>query len=361
MYRLIRFTKTVSDETKARRLKLEEDCAKADCLTVAPKLTDYSQYISLSQFRRLVVELQLKLQKEFEISYQLLDKNDYSLFLRPNVIHAKNVNREITQNKIVEVNELCNKDEIKTPNIPMSTKFSRTHLSTISKNQPKLNEKRNGKITIGCYNQICAHKLTNINCTYKNISRRESMMKKNEGEFKKITRASKRFDLDDFQPLYKKSSISMELLGEICYQLDRRILQYIFNSSKITKQDYELNCLPLYGYSTKCIQWFIELCATNRVTNVINAQLLDDLKDRYCYLLSSLRHLGYEERRHGKFCEVMVNQFGLLSKKDRNLSFAELRQLVAVRAFPIYSRDMLIITDCLLLMATNDKRDVFLY
>ncbi len=176
------------------------------------------------------------------------------------------------------------------------------------------------------------------------------------GNDQKASQASEGLNVEG---LVKSVQRSKRLLGEIAFQLDRRIINYVFSArpeSKFRKR--------LYGYSVQNMEPMMKRVATNQSTGEVDAQKLVELDGRYMYLLRNLRPLGYDIAHHAEFAMDMVNKYGLLPLRPgfdcgaaldpSNLE--HLHELVTSLATQEEVKDMTILVDCLALLATRDGK-----
>lgn len=109
--------------------------------------------------------------------------------------------------------------------------------------------------------------------------------------------------------LSSKSDLSIKLkpttrlIGEICFQLDRKILNFVFRLNAENKKRRRF-----YGY---IIQNIVE--KINRECTDKNNEFVDDnkkhmLQCRYLYVLKILKPLGYNVTFHPDFCADMVSK-----------------------------------------------------
>ena len=173
---------------------------------------------------------------------------------------------------------------------------------------------------------------------------------------KKMTVRAKDLDLTN---LLQNIQLSKRLLGEIAFQLDRRVINYVFSAKHDKRQRKRL-----YGYCVQNIEAMIRRHAIDHKTGQIDAERLHSLERRYNFILNSLRPLGYNIEYHADFSMDMVNKYGLLplrpgpsSSSTLNPSDnASLHKLVASLAAPHEVKDMTILVDCLALLARDDGK-----
>ncbi|KAI3388817.1 hypothetical protein SNEBB_002186 [Seison nebaliae] len=184
------------------------------------------------------------------------------------------------------------------------------------------------------------------------------MINKHQGSIDKIVKDSESADTKGWK--------DKRLIGEICFQLDRRILQYIFGQRERWDKKNNVktvNCQPLYGYSTKCLLYYIGQHSINIETGFFDDNLYMENYYRYCYLFRSLIELKYDESIHPQFCHDLINEYNVLPKylADPQQSLAELRAVLASLCRPEDKKNILVVFDCLLFMSLEDKERLFLY
>jgi len=105
---------------------------------------------------------------------------------------------------------------------------------------------------------------------------------------------------DDHNILLAASNGSpLRLLGEICYEIEFRILQYVFGSST-----------TLYGVSTRQIEAKIRECSTNFMTLQPDYEKRDVLIKKYEEVLACLAGIGYKRQYHPSLTEHYITKFG---------------------------------------------------
>lgn len=155
---------------------------------------------------------------------------------------------------------------------------------------------------------------------------------------------------------------SPRLIGEVAYQLDRRILGYVFNCIDSNRKRY-------YGYTIRNIQEKITREAIDPRTGMLDVELRNKLDYRYRYVLRSLGPLGYKVDHHCDFTTDMVNKYGLLPLPPEKFSPATLtadkQNLLAnilTKVTPDHERkDILIILASLALLAQDDGKPMILW
>uniref|UniRef100_A0A667ZMB5 Speriolin C-terminal domain-containing protein n=1 Tax=Myripristis murdjan TaxID=586833 RepID=A0A667ZMB5_9TELE len=146
------------------------------------------------------------------------------------------------------------------------------------------------------------------------------------------------------------------LLGEIAFQLDRRILAHVFQGQK-----------RLYGFTLPNIQDKIIQVSTQPLTGRVDGGYRLHLSQRYADLMDSLKQFGYSPTLHPTFGEFIINSYGILTERpasqtsqDIDLSDPDvLRQVINSTAPEKLLKDLLILLSCLCYMAKNDGKPLF--
>ncbi|XP_029694660.1 speriolin-like protein isoform X1 [Takifugu rubripes] len=148
------------------------------------------------------------------------------------------------------------------------------------------------------------------------------------------------------------------LLGEIIYQLDRRILSHIFQGQR-----------RFYGFNLLNIQDKIIEVSTHPLTGRVDEGYRFYLVQRYKDLMEVLEKLGYKATLHPTLSEFIVNTFGILLKRPDNGSSRVddyndpelLRQWITSAAPPQLEKEVQIFLNCLCHMAKKDKKPLILW
>ncbi|XP_073416910.1 speriolin-like [Dendrobates tinctorius] len=147
------------------------------------------------------------------------------------------------------------------------------------------------------------------------------------------------------------------IVGEMAFQLDRRILSAIF-----------LEQQRLYGYCVCDIEEKILQVTTNPQTSKVNEKLRSDLLLCYHHIMEELQMLGYIPEVHGHFTEHQVNNFGIIKEGTiANEEFSSindpqyLRNMIS-EYMPCDSvTDVLVILECLAHLAKEDGTPLFIH
>ncbi|XP_069478064.1 speriolin-like protein isoform X2 [Ambystoma mexicanum] len=158
----------------------------------------------------------------------------------------------------------------------------------------------------------------------------------------------------DSQQIHKMGRI----VGEIAFQLDRRILAYIFQDR-----------IRLYGITVSNIPQKIKEATSCRNTGKVDEEQKSNLKLRYNCIMDKLGQFGYDPCVHPGFSEYIVNLFGILKERPQPGS-EELKQLMdpenlkkmATTTVPENDlKDVLILLKCLHQLSKEDGKPVFVW
>ncbi|XP_068179752.1 neutral amino acid transporter B(0)-like [Antennarius striatus] len=133
-----------------------------------------------------------------------------------------------------------------------------------------------------------------------------------------------------------------KFLGEIAYQLDKRILSYVFRGRK-----------RFYGFTVQNIPDKIKEASTHPLTGEEDDDYRLFLTKRYIKLMDSLSQLGYQTKFHPVFSEFVVNTYGImqtnyLSTLETNYNNSNvLKKLITSRAPQQLQKDIQILLNCL--------------
>ncbi|KAM9723720.1 speriolin-like protein [Menidia menidia] len=179
------------------------------------------------------------------------------------------------------------------------------------------------------------------------------------------------------------------MFGEIAYQLDRRILSYIFQAHE------RLYGFTLFNIPEKIVEYrnpfyFIlkgdtvlpdtfrrnsQTCfpllqvSTHPLTGKVDEGYQLHLTQRYVDLMDRLSQLGYKPGLHPSFSEFIVNTYGILKgRPSKNSSSGAdcnspdfLRKLIMSTAPKKLQKDLLLLLTCLCDMAVKDEKPLLLW
>ncbi|XP_045901261.1 uncharacterized protein LOC123968493 isoform X2 [Micropterus dolomieu] len=148
------------------------------------------------------------------------------------------------------------------------------------------------------------------------------------------------------------------LLGEIAYQLDRRILSHIFQGQK-----------RLYGFTLLNIPDKIIEVTTHPLTGKVDEGYRLLLTQRHADLMDRLNQLGYKTLLHPHFSEFIVNTYGILRERPgedstQSVDFNNpdfLRKMIMTTAPTKLQKDLLLLLTCLCNMAKRDRKPLLLW
>ncbi|XP_020565798.1 speriolin-like protein [Oryzias latipes] len=143
------------------------------------------------------------------------------------------------------------------------------------------------------------------------------------------------------------------LLGEIAFQLDKRILMHIFQAQK-----------RLYGFTLLNIREKITEVSTHPVTGNVDKGYQLYLTQRYNTLMNRLNQLGYKSALHPLFSEFVVNTYGNLKERPNEnslhlISPYALKKVILTAAPKKLQKDLLLLLSCLCYMAEEDRKPLF--
>ncbi|CAJ1062094.1 speriolin-like protein isoform X2 [Xyrichtys novacula] len=139
------------------------------------------------------------------------------------------------------------------------------------------------------------------------------------------------------------------LLGEIAFQLDRRILKYVFQGHR-----------RVYGFTLLNIADKIREVSTHPLTGKVDVGYQLHLSQRHAELMERLSQLGYKTALHPVFNEFIVNTYGLLTERPSAHSswnnFDSLFKAIKTKAPSKLQKDLLLVLTCLCDMAQRDGK-----
>ncbi|KAM8817671.1 speriolin-like protein isoform 2-T2 [Rhynchonycteris naso] len=144
------------------------------------------------------------------------------------------------------------------------------------------------------------------------------------------------------------------IVGEIAFQLDRRILAYVFPG--VTR---------LYGFTVSNIPEKIKQTSIKSLDGSVDEKKLRELTHRYLALMARLEKLGYNRDVHPVFSEFLINTYGILKQRPDlranplHSSPAALRKLVIDIVPPKFLGDSLLLLNCLCELSKEDSKPLF--
>ncbi|XP_064361588.1 speriolin [Dromaius novaehollandiae] len=148
------------------------------------------------------------------------------------------------------------------------------------------------------------------------------------------------------------------IVGEIAFQLDRRILSSVFPDRA-----------RLYGFTVSNIPEKIVLSVLNNSQGGFDERYCVAATRRYVTLMTRLRALGYSPEVHPSFAESVVNAYGILRERPEPAgpdarSYASpgfLRRVVLETVPPALQPDALLLLECLQQLAQDDGKPLFIW
>ncbi|XP_029448099.1 speriolin-like protein isoform X2 [Rhinatrema bivittatum] len=160
--------------------------------------------------------------------------------------------------------------------------------------------------------------------------------------------------LQDSQELH-----SMErTVGEIAFQLDRRILAFIFQDRA-----------RLYGISVSNISEKINEFSCDRHKNKVDEVKRAEMTKRYTDIMNKLQEFGYDPKNHPQFTEYLVNRYGILKERPqpgssefKNLLDPEILKRTVTSIVPCDDvKTVQILLRCLKHLAKEDGKPLFVW
>lgn len=149
------------------------------------------------------------------------------------------------------------------------------------------------------------------------------------------------------------------LIGEVAFQLDRRILSYVFDNGKPDNEKRRF-----YGYTITNVGSKLKKEAIDPVTGQLDTARYGTLHMRHEYLMTSLEALGYEIDHHSQVTSDFVNHYGLMPMPAQRADVEHFRPhnrdlLEAVLSSVVpdsEKKDVAVIVRCLAWLANADGR-----
>ncbi|KAM6148270.1 speriolin [Rhynchocyon petersi] len=147
------------------------------------------------------------------------------------------------------------------------------------------------------------------------------------------------------------------LVGEIAFQLDRRILSSIFPER-----------VRLYGFTVSNIPEKIIQASMNPNDHKLDEDLCQTLTQRYVSVMNRLQSLGYNGRVHPALTEQLVNAYGILRERPElaaseggSYSMDFLQRVLVETVHPSMLTDALLLLSCLSQLAHDDGKPMFIW
>ncbi|XP_059971469.1 speriolin [Mesoplodon densirostris] len=147
------------------------------------------------------------------------------------------------------------------------------------------------------------------------------------------------------------------LVGEIAFQLDRRILSSIFPER-----------VRLYGFTVSNIPEKIIQASLNPTDHKLDEELCQTLTQRYTSIMNRLQSLGYNGQVHPALTEQLVNTYGILrerpelaASKGGSYTVDFLQRVLVETVHPSMLTDALLLLSCLSQLAHDDGKPMFVW
>ncbi|XP_067404795.1 speriolin-like protein isoform X1 [Emydura macquarii macquarii] len=144
------------------------------------------------------------------------------------------------------------------------------------------------------------------------------------------------------------------IVGEIAFQLDRRILAYVFPG--VTR---------LYGYTVSNIPEKIKQASMKCLDGSTDEKKHRVMTQRYLSLTARLEKMGYNRDVHPVFSEFLINTYGILKQRPDlhsspyHSSPADLRKIVIDFVPSKFLGDTLLLLNCLCELSKEDSKPLF--
>ncbi|XP_061463617.1 speriolin-like protein [Rhineura floridana] len=166
-------------------------------------------------------------------------------------------------------------------------------------------------------------------------------------------RKSHTFYLNDIE-IAQNSKRNGRIVGEIAFQLDRRILAHVFPG--ITR---------LYGFTVSNIPEKIKQVSMKSLVGSVDEKKHRGMTQRYLDLMIRLEKMGYHIQVHPVFSEFLINTYGILkqrpdlSSNPMHNSPADLRKMVIDIVPSKFLGDTLLLLNCLCELSKEDNKALF--
>ncbi|XP_053139065.1 speriolin-like protein isoform X2 [Hemicordylus capensis] len=161
------------------------------------------------------------------------------------------------------------------------------------------------------------------------------------------------FYLNDIE-IAQNSKKNGRIVGEIAFQLDRRILAHVFPG--ITR---------LYGFTVSNIPEKIKQVSMKSLDGSVDEKKYRAMTQRYLDLTARLGKMGYRTEVHPVFSEFLINTYGILKQRPDltanpvHNSPAELRKMVIDIVPSKFLGDTLLLLNCLCELSKEDHKALF--
>ncbi|XP_059909411.1 speriolin-like protein [Gadus macrocephalus] len=160
------------------------------------------------------------------------------------------------------------------------------------------------------------------------------------------------------KPTSSFNSDPERLIGEIAFQLDRRILSHVFQSQA-----------RLYGFTVLNIPEKIIQVSSHPLIGRVDEGYGLHVSQRYTDLMGRLAQLGYNLTLHPPFTEFIVNTYGILKQRPDSYTAQKMdynnvyvmREVIFSTAPGKLVPDLLLLLSCLSDMARTDRKPLLLW
>ncbi|KAM6459241.1 speriolin-like protein [Liasis olivaceus] len=161
------------------------------------------------------------------------------------------------------------------------------------------------------------------------------------------------FYLNDLE-IAQNNKKNGRIVGEIAFQLDRRILAHVFPG--ITR---------LYGFTVSNIPEKIKQVSMKSLDGSLDEKKYRAMTQRYRDLIAHLEKMGYCTEVHPVFSEFLINTYGILKQRPDlgsspiNNSPNDLRKMVIDIVPAKFLGDTLLLLNCLCELSKEDNKALF--
>ncbi|XP_025030349.1 speriolin-like protein [Python bivittatus] len=161
------------------------------------------------------------------------------------------------------------------------------------------------------------------------------------------------FYLNDLE-IAQNNKKNGRIVGEIAFQLDRRILAHVFPG--ITR---------LYGFTVSNIPEKIKQVSMKSLDGSLDEKKYRAMTQRYRDLIARLEKMGYCTEVHPVFSEFLINTYGILKQRPdlgsspMNNSPNDLRKMVIDIVPAKFLGDTLLLLNCLCELSKEDNKALF--
>uniref|UniRef100_A0A8D2L3M5 Spermatogenesis and centriole associated 1 like n=1 Tax=Varanus komodoensis TaxID=61221 RepID=A0A8D2L3M5_VARKO len=164
----------------------------------------------------------------------------------------------------------------------------------------------------------------------------------------------RKFHTFHLNEIAQNSKRNGRIVGEIAFQLDRRILAHVFPG--ITR---------LYGFTVSNIPEKIKQVSMKSLAGSVDEKKYQAMTQRYLDLTVRLEKMGYQTEIHPLFSEYLINTYGILKQRPDltsnpvHNSPADLRKIVIDIVPSKFLGDTLLLLNCLCELSKEDNKALF--